>query len=168
MTFFLCRFFVVQIFVILVLVFVALGLGLGLLLLGLVLLVLHGLLGVLERTPDLLSNSLGLLDVVGDENVVEDGSRLDLPQVEADLADLVVLAQFLGGFRLELGIVDHGVDPLALVSGVVDLAGLPLTLELRVVDHGWLPFAVHLIIPILRLKNEQYILQIFFYLNKPV
>merc|ERR1719499_631177 len=65
-----------------------------------------------------------LLGVGGDEDVVEDGAALDLPEVEADGAELLVLADLLDVVGVVLGVGDHGVDPLALVVGVVDLPGL--------------------------------------------
>lgn len=70
---------------------------------------------------------LGVRDVVRDEDVVEYRARLDLPQVEADAADLLLLVQL--GIGLVFGIVDLRVDPGALVGGVVDLLGLPLALK---------------------------------------
>ena len=92
-----------------------------------------------------------MLRVVGDENVVEDGAALDLPQVETDRAELFVLADLLRLVGVVLGVGDHGVDPLALVAGVVNLPRLPLALEVGVVDHGGLPLAVHLVVPVLGL-----------------
>ncbi len=50
-----------------------------------------------------------------------------------------------------LGVVDLGVDPLALVGGVGDLAGLPLALVGGVGNLRGLPAAVHVIIPVLGL-----------------
>merc|ERR1719499_3088420 len=137
-----------------VLVLVGVGVGrllLSLLLLLLVLLLLHLLLPLFRHRPCLLSDLLGVLGVVGDEDVVEDGAALDLPEVEADGAELLVLADLLDVVSVVLGVGDHGVDPLALVVGVVDLPGLPLALEVGVVDHGGLPLAVHLVVPVLGL-----------------
>merc|ERR1719499_151574 len=127
------------------------GLLLSLLLLLLVLLLLHLLLALFRHRPCLLSDLLGVLGVVGDEDVVEDGAALDLPEVEADGAELLVLADLLDVVGVVLRVGDHGVDPLALVVGVVDLPGLPLALEVGVVDHGGLPLAVHLVVPVLGL-----------------
>merc|ERR1719322_1098126 len=131
---------------------VLLGVGVGrlllrLLLLLLVLLLLHFLLALFRHRPCLLSDLLGVLSVVGDEDVVEDGAALDLPEVEADGAELLVLSDLLDVVGVVLRVGDHGVDPLALVVGVVDLPGLPLALEVGVVDHGGLPLAVHLVVP---------------------
>merc|ERR1719322_1083689 len=121
---------------------VLLGVGVGrlllrLLLLLLVLLLLHLLLALFRYRPCLLSDLLGVLSVVGDEDVVEDGAALDLPEVEADGAELLVLSDLLDVVGVVLRVGDHGVDPLALVVGVV--------------DHGGLPLAVHLVVPVLGL-----------------
>ena len=51
----------------------------------------------------------------------------------------------------KVGVVNLGVDPLALVGRVVNLAGLPLALVLGVVNHRGLPLAVHVIVPVLGL-----------------
>ena len=36
---------------------------------------------------------------------------------------------------------------------MMDIPGLPLSLVLGVVDHGRLPLAVHLVVPVLRLRG---------------
>jgi len=54
------------------------------------------------------------------EDVVENGAALGLPEVEADGADLLVLASLLDLVGVVLGAGDHGVHPLALEVGVVD------------------------------------------------
>lgn len=131
---------------------VGLSLFLCLLALLLVLFVLHLLLGVLGDGPQVLASLLGLSRVVADQEVVKDGAGLDLPQVEADLAE-IVLAEVLGVVGVIFGVVNLGVDPRALVGGVIDLARLPFALVLRVVDHGWLPLAVHVIVPVLWLSG---------------
>merc|ERR1719282_2141933 len=104
-------------------------------------------LGSLGLSPGLLR----CLGIVSDHEVVKDGSRLDLPQVEAELAHLVVLANGLGLLLVVLGVINLGVDPGSLVVGVINLSGLPLALVLGVVDHGGLPLAVHLVVPVLGL-----------------
>merc|ERR1719232_2408479 len=120
----------------------------GLLLLFFVLFILHGLFGVLGGPPGLITNPLSLLNIIRDQNVVKNRTRLDLPQVETNLANFVVFAEILGVVRVVVGVLDLGVDPLALVLGVVDLAGFPFALVVGVVDHGGFPFAVHFVIPI--------------------
>merc|ERR1719474_1131286 len=143
---------VVEILIILVvslLSSLSLGLGPLLLILG----VLHLLLRLLGDRPQSLTSSLGLGGVVGDHHVVEDGAGLDLPQIEANLAVLGVLADVLGVIRVVLTVVDLRVHPGALVVGVVNLPWLPLSLVLGVVDHGRLPLAVHLVVPVLGLRG---------------
>merc|ERR1712086_811912 len=63
-----------------------LGLVLLLVLLALLLvsLLLGGLLAILSSLPCLLGVSSGSLDVVGDEEVVEDGAGLPLPHIDTD------------------------------------------------------------------------------------
>jgi len=62
---------------------------------------------------------LGLVEIIGDEDVVKDGSRLDLPEIETDSADGGVPVNLSVG--LVLGVVDLWVDPRSLVCWVVDL-----------------------------------------------
>merc|ERR1719474_640705 len=115
---------VVEILIILVVSLLSsfsLGLGPLLLILG----VLHLLLRLLGDRPQSLTSSLGLGGVVGDHHVVEDGSRLDLPQIEANLAVLGVLADVLGIIRVVLTVVDLRVHPGALVVRIVNLPWLP-------------------------------------------
>mmetsp|Transcript_27887 Transcript_27887/g.78151 ORF Transcript_27887/g.78151 Transcript_27887/m.78151 type:complete len:379 (+) Transcript_27887:324-1460(+) len=123
----------------------------GLFSLFLEVLVVHVLLSVLLLEVGFLGEFLGLLDAVGDDDVIKDGSGGDLPQLESDvrapvLADLVHFVVVL-----EIGIVDHRVHPRTLVVRVFDLLLHPRPLVLRVVNHRWLPVAVVLVIPVLRL-----------------
>merc|ERR1719367_647872 len=138
--------FIVEVFV--VLIFFGRSLGLSLFPLFLILLILHFLLGVLGDSPCLITNLLGKVDVVSDQEVVKDGARLDLPRIETDGAEIVVDTQLGLLSGVIVGVVDFRVDPLALVGRVVDLSWLPLSLVVGVVNHGWLPFAVHLVVPI--------------------
>merc|ERR1719362_1795159 len=145
---------VVLLVVVVVLVVVVLVL-LRLLLFRLVLL-LPGLLGLLLSTtflaldllPRLLGHLVGVLLVVRDEDVVEDGAAVDRPELEADGREVLV-------FRVGLGRVvlvrDERVLPGALVVGVVDHRRLPLALVVGVVDHRRLPLAVLLGVPVLGL-----------------
>merc|ERR1719312_2217567 len=123
---------IVEVFV--VLIFFGRSLGLSLFPLFLILLILHFLLGVLGDSPCLITNLLGKVDIVGDQEVVKDGARLDLPQIETDGAEILVDTQ--------IGLLS------CVIVGVVDLSWFPLSLVVWVVDHGWLPFAIHLIVPI--------------------
>merc|ERR1719474_355542 len=140
---------IIQILIALIFVFVLLGLFLCLFPLLFVLFIFHGLFGVLGNAPQLLSRLLSLSRIVGDEQVVENGTRLDLPQVEADLAEFVVLAEIFRVISIVLRIVNLRMHPGALVCRIVDLARLPLALVFRVVNHRWLPLTVHLVVPVL-------------------
>merc|ERR1711865_246889 len=68
------------------------GILLGLLGSGLLLDLLGGLLDILGGL-DLLGSSGGNSDIVGDEEVVEDGARLYLPHVNSDVGEGVVGVQ---------------------------------------------------------------------------
>merc|ERR1712066_958914 len=122
-------------FILVILSFVRLGLSLGLLPLLFVLLILHLLLGILGDGPQVLSGLLGGFGIISDHEVVKNGSRLDLPQVKAELAHLIVLADGLSLVLIVLRVVNLRVDPGSLVLGVI--------------DHGRLPLSVHLIVPVL-------------------
>merc|ERR1719495_835896 len=111
--------------------------------------VLHFLLSCFCDCPEIFSVLLGCSRVVRDDEIVEDCSRLDLPQVEPDDTVLRVLGNSLGIFGIVLGVINLRVNPWSLVVGVVNLLGLPFSLIFRVINHGWLPLSVHLIIPIL-------------------
>merc|ERR1719458_2168148 len=130
---------------------VCLGLGFSLLSFLLILFILHLLLGILGDGPQVLSGLLGSLGVVSDHEIVENSSRLDLPQVKPELAHLLKLANGLGLLLIVLGVLDLGVDPGTLVVRVINLLGFPLSLVLGVVNHGRLPLSVHLIVPVLGL-----------------
>lgn len=71
-----------------------------------------------------LSERLGLRQAVRHDDVVEDGAGLDLPQLKAQELEVGEGVQRL--VLLELGVVDQGRLPDALVLGVLDLLGLPL------------------------------------------
>merc|ERR1739838_194621 len=123
--------------IIIILVFIitsGLSLFLGLLSLFLILFSLHLRLSVLDGSPGLLSDLLGLGSIISDKEVVEDGARLNLPQIKTNVAHILTLVQvIIGGV---VWVVNLGVNPGSLVCGVGDLLGLP--------------FAVHLVIPIFR------------------
>ena len=90
---------------------------------------------------------VGLLDRVGDKDVVKDGARLDLPDLKADCANVCKVVDL--GVLDVVGVGDLGVDPLADVLGVLDLLGGPGALVVGVVDHGGLPLSVELLVPVL-------------------
>merc|ERR1711974_200198 len=97
--------------VLVILSFVRLGLSLGLFPLLFVLLILHLLLGILGDGPQVLSGLLGGFGIISGHDVVKNGSRLDLPQVKAELAHLIVLADGLSLVLIVLGVVNLWVDP---------------------------------------------------------
>ena len=97
---------------------------------------------------------MGLLEAVGDEDVVEDGTRLDLPQLEADVGASVSGAHGLHAVVVGVfGVGDHGMLPWSLVVRIVDHLGLPLPLVLGIVDHGRLPLSVVLVVPVFGLRG---------------
>merc|ERR1712086_46506 len=121
----------------LVLLLLLLALLLVLLALLLVSLLLGGLLAILSSLPCLLGVSSGSLDVVGDEEVVEDGAGLPLPHIDTDGGKLSI--------RVELVI--------SLILGVGNQLSLEHTLVVRVIDLRRLPGAVGLIIPVIWLSG---------------
>merc|ERR1739838_449503 len=111
--------------IIIILVFIITGglsLFLGLLSLFLILFSLHLRLSVLDGSPGLLSDLLGLGSIISDKEVVEDGARLNLPQIKTNVAHILTLVQVI------VGVVNLGVNPGSLVGGVGDLFGLPFAL----------------------------------------
>eukprot|EP01137_Pigoraptor_chileana_P022903 Opistho-2@88375 len=150
--------------VLVVVLFVIIGLLLGLLLLLalalslltllallLVNLVLHLLLALLRLAPRLLGKVLGGIKRVRHKHIVENGARLDLPEVKSNVC--VVLIEIELRILDIVGVGDLGVDPLALVCGVVDHACLPLALVVRIVNHRRLPLAIALVVPVLGLAR---------------
>merc|ERR1739838_246863 len=136
-------------FIIIILVFIITGglsLFLGLLSLFLILFSLHLCLSVLDGSPGLLSDLLGLGSIIRDKEVVEDGARLNLPQIKTNVAHILTLVKVIVGGVV--GVVNLGVNPGSFVGGVGDLFGLPFALVVGVIDERVLPFAVHLVIPI--------------------
>jgi hypothetical protein len=109
----------------------------------------HLLLGVFRCAPRLVCKLHGVVEVVSDEDIVEDGAGLDLPQLEANVLQIVEAVD------LEVGRVIRVVDlwrmPCTLVVGVFDAAGLPRTLVLRIVNKGRFPLAILLLVPVLGL-----------------
>merc|ERR1712086_595808 len=126
-------------------------LGILLSLLGLVLLLLGGLLAILSSLPCLLGVSSGSLDVVGDEEVVEDGAGLHLPHIDTDGGKLSIRVELV--ISLILGVGNQLSLPHTLVGRVSNTLGLELTLEVRVIDLRRLPGAVGLIIPVIWLSG---------------
>ena len=124
----------------------------SLLLLVLLLLILieQFLLLILLLKERLLGKLLRLLQTIGNNNIVKERPRFDLPQFEAD----VRTRTFAHGVHflvvLILGIGDHGMFPRPLVVGIIDHFRFPLPLVVGIVDHRWFPFAVVLVVPIVR------------------
>mmetsp|Transcript_27444 Transcript_27444/g.81762 ORF Transcript_27444/g.81762 Transcript_27444/m.81762 type:complete len:424 (-) Transcript_27444:20-1291(-) len=116
-----------------------------------VLLLLRGQLDLANGLP-LLGEGVGLGPVVGDEDVVEDGAALDLPEVEADEAEVGVLVHLV--VVLVLGVGDLLRLPHALVGRVGDALHVPVALVVRIVDHRSLPLAVLLVVPVVRLLGR--------------
>merc|ERR1719161_2510814 len=122
------------ILVVIILVVGLLLLGLVLLLPGLLRLLLARALLALDLLPRLLGHLVGVLLVVGHQNVVEDRAAVDRPELEADGRQVLVFRVRFRGVGL-----------------VRDERVLPGALVVRVVDHRRLPFAVLLGVPVLGL-----------------
>merc|ERR1719192_3280149 len=119
---------------------------LGLLrLFGVVFLLFLCLLHLAEVLP-LLREGVRLRLVVRDDDVVEDRAALDLPQIEADEAEVGVLVKRVVVLVLRVG--DLLGLPEALVGRVRDALDVPVALVRRIVLHRRLPLAVLLVVPI--------------------
>mmetsp|Transcript_81906 Transcript_81906/g.264388 ORF Transcript_81906/g.264388 Transcript_81906/m.264388 type:complete len:260 (-) Transcript_81906:528-1307(-) len=117
-------------------------------LLGLVLLLLLGRLHLAQGLP-LLREDIRLGLVVSDDDVVEDAAALDLPEVEADEAEVCIRVERL--LIHVLRVRDLLRLPKALVARIRDALHGPVALVLRIVLRGRLPLAVLLIVPVVRL-----------------
>merc|ERR1711868_87673 len=115
-----------------------------------ILFIFHFLFSIFGNSPGLFTNFLGFFNIISDQNVVKNGTRLDLPQIETDFADFIEFAKILCIISVVFGVVDLRVDPFSFVVWVINLSWFPFSLVVRVIDHRWFPFAVHFIIPILR------------------
>merc|ERR1712039_10129 len=85
----------------------------------------------------LLSEAVCLSNIISDDDVVEDGLRLHLPQIETNESEVGVLVDSI--IIHELGIVDLLGLPHTFVLWVGDSLCLPITLVLWIVLHGCLP-----------------------------
>merc|ERR1712159_786091 len=112
-------------FVLLIIVIVLVGRRRLLFLLSGVGLLLFFLLDLAQGLP-FLRELVGLGLVVGDDNVVEDGAALDLPQIEPDEAKVLKGIEVIIVFILRVG----------------DLLGLPDTLALGVGDSLHRPLSL--------------------------
>merc|ERR1711972_387029 len=110
-----------------------------------ILLFLLRLLHLAQGLP-LLRESVGLRKVICDDDVVEDGAALHLPQVEAHEAEVVVLVELVVILVLRVG--DLLRLPEALVGRIRDPLPVPFPLECGIVLHGRFPFSVLFVVPI--------------------
>mmetsp|Transcript_15312 Transcript_15312/g.36917 ORF Transcript_15312/g.36917 Transcript_15312/m.36917 type:complete len:224 (-) Transcript_15312:6-677(-) len=95
--------------------------------------------------PLFLSELPGGPPAVGDDDVVEDGSIVDSPELEAH-----VLQTREMGERDIVWMRDLARLPLPLVIGVVNLKRSPRSLIVRIVHHRRLPDTILLVIPLRR------------------
>merc|ERR1719228_431660 len=138
--------------ILIIFILIFFGISFSFLSLFLILLILHLLLSILGNSPKILSSLLGLCWLISDHDVVKDGSRLDLPEIETKFANLVEFSKCGSLFLVIFGIVNFRMDPWSLVF--------------RVVNLSWFPFTVHLIFPVLwfgsiRISNVLWLLPIF-------
>merc|ERR1712129_416980 len=104
---------------------------------------------MLTECLPLLCKFIGIGRVISNNNVVEDGAALHLPQVKANEAKVRKFVHFV--VILILWIVNLLCLPHSFVCWVVDSLDTPVALECCIILHGCLPLAVLLIIPIIRL-----------------
>merc|ERR1719216_472250 len=74
-----------------------------------------------------------VISIISDKNIVEDGSRFDLPQIKTNGSKVIVFVKLIISFIV--WVVNLWMNPFALVCWVVNLF--------------WLPLTVHLIIPVI-------------------
>lgn len=73
-------------------------------------------------SPNFFSYLSRVCNIVGDENIVEDGSSLDLPQVKSYRANLVPFVQL--GVLFVFGVVNLRVHPWALKNQNLSIEGM--------------------------------------------
>merc|ERR1712039_770055 len=138
----------VILFVIIIVVRLFFGLlGLFFRLLFVIFLLLACFLHLVHCLP-LLSEAVCLSNIISDDDVVEDGLRLHLPQIETNESEVGVLVDSI--IIHKLGIIDFLGLPHTFVLWVGDSLCLPITLVLWIVLHRCLPFTIFLIIPVIR------------------
>mmetsp|Transcript_59793 Transcript_59793/g.177199 ORF Transcript_59793/g.177199 Transcript_59793/m.177199 type:complete len:257 (-) Transcript_59793:709-1479(-) len=113
--------------------------------------VIHFLLPLLLLEESFLCECLRLLQAIGDNNVIENSTRLDLPQLKPNMGTPIRAYGVHFIIIFVVGVVNDGVFPLTLVVRVGDPIRPPLTSVLRVVKHWGLPLTIILVIPILGL-----------------
>merc|ERR1719369_191226 len=114
----------------------------SLLSLYLILVILHLLFSILGGSPCLFTNFLSLLNVISYQKVVKDGARLDLPQIETNFTEFIILAKILGIISIVLRIINLRMDPGTFVGRIVNLSWLPFSLIFRVINHSRLPLTI--------------------------
>eukprot|EP00126_Sphaerothecum_destruens_P013053 Sdes_comp22334_c0_seq1m20815 len=87
------------------------------------------------------------IQIVTNENIIKNGSRFDLPDVNSDKSKIIISMKVLIGDIFGVG--DFGMDPFSLIIWIRNHFWLPLSLVFGIWDHGCLPFSVHIFIPIL-------------------
>lgn len=80
-----------------------------------------------SRFPHFFSNSLSMIDIIGNENVIKNGAWFNLPQIESDGTNFFFVVQF--GIWLVLRVIYFRVNPCSFVIGIIYLFGFPFALE---------------------------------------
>merc|ERR1712176_1268464 len=114
----------------------------------LVLLLLFALLHLAQLFP-LLRKLICFGLVVREDDVVEYGPALDLPQVESKEAEVRIPVQVIVVLVLRVG--DLLLFPEALACRVRDALSSPLALVLGIILHRGFPLTVLLVVPVVRL-----------------
>merc|ERR1719205_105227 len=103
----------------------------------------------LAKILPLLSECICLCLVICDNHVVEDGPAFDLPKIESDETESVVLVHCI--IVLVFRIRYLSCLPCAFVGRVRDTLDVPIALVRWIVLHWGLPLTVLLVVPIIRL-----------------
>merc|ERR1712187_683712 len=96
----------------------------------------------------LLCKGISLALVVSHDDVVKDSTTLDLPQIEADEAEVIKFINTV--IVLVLRICNFLCLPDALVCWIGDSLAIPIALVCLIVLHWCFPLTIFLIIPIVR------------------
>merc|ERR1712136_505523 len=86
-------------------------------------------------------------NIIGDDDVVKNGTALDLPQIETDEREILIPVHAVVINKIGVGYLFR--FPNSFVVRIGDLLHGPLTLEIGVVLHGRFPLSILLVIPIL-------------------
>lgn len=79
------------------------------------------------RFPDFFADFACNFWVIGNENIIKDGTRFNLPQIETNGADLISFVQL--GIRRVLRVIDLWMDPWSLIIWIVNLFWFPFALK---------------------------------------